>query len=246
MFKLNSSPIRVSSLQQEGELKVSRWLKHQVLLNDGEMSDLLLHLGPLSACIVSEPVSAHEMVMDGQYFLDKYREYSSLLQEGKIPDSRSFRKYFSMIWTKSTDVLYAMPVTGDRYLVKAIRPVIQLQMHHFYYSRVDRKYHSMVLGPNSISWGIQFSYPQLYQDPRDHSYAKVVDSDMFPNTRSFLALAKWMRANTVPACFVIDDQKTFVPMRLGKKCTKWIHRHPQLIANNIKIDIKNERRDDAD
>jgi len=227
--------LRISTPAQEGVLRVSKWLKHQVLLGAEEMESLFSTLSPFSIYVVSEVVSARNGLISHEEFLEKYAAYANTLKEGNIPDETSLRRYFSAIFTVTPDILYAMQAGPDKFLIKALKPVIQLQGHHFFFSRVDGKFHSMVLGKGSVTWGLQFSYPQIYQDPKDHSFSKVVDSSFFPNTALFTRLVKWLRSNTIPTPLLAEGKRTNVPIRIGKRCLEWIDRHPHLIAQDINV-----------
>ncbi|MBI2742673.1 MAG: hypothetical protein HYX48_02000 [Chlamydiales bacterium] len=228
-------PIQVSSPEKQGVMRVSKALKHQVLLDETEMRDLFSALSPFEIFRVSDPVVAEQMLIEHEGFLERYAEYIRSLKEGALPDETSLRPYFSSAFTVSREALYAMPVGKERYLIKTIKPVIQLQLHRFFVSAIDGRFHSMVLGKDSITWGIQFSYPQIYQDPQTHAYAKVVDSTEFPNTALFHKLVKWLRANTLPTPFVFQGKRTNAPIRMGRACLPWISQHPGLNAHDIQI-----------
>ena len=118
-------------------------------------------------------------------------------------------------------------------LLRIRGPVVQLRPHRFSYSAVDGKFRSMVMGTQTISWGVQFSYPQFCQLP-DASVHQVNDS--FPNTAVFKQLQRWVRHNTIPTPLKVDGTRTNVPIRLGKNCIPWIHRHPHLIQQNIIVE----------
>lgn len=169
------------------------------------------------------------------FFLEEYQNYVRALAEGKFPDEQQIRRLFSSAISKTEEALYAMEVGEGRYLVKPILPVVQLQLHHFLPSQIDGKYHSMVFGSSSISWGLQFSYPQIYQDPQTKIFAKVVDSDKFPNTAVFSSLSRWLRQHTVPTTFIWKGKKTATSMRLGKECFSWIAHHPGLLKEGIEV-----------
>ncbi len=231
---------RISSPKEEGVLQVSKWLKFQVLLEVQEMQDLLSILDPLYIAVVSEPVQQENAFIQPEEFLNIYSQYVQALKEGRIPDDKAMRRAFSSLWSKSLDVLYAMPVGREAYLVRAIRPTIQLQGHQFFYSKLDAKFHPMVLGKESISWGVQFAYPQLYQDPKSKKISKVVASEEFPNTPLFSQLTRWMRDHTLPTPFVVDGVRTNVPIRIGRQCLPWIQQHPQLQQQGIKVSLAGE------
>ncbi len=227
---------RLSTPQNEGVLRVSKWLKHQLLIDEEEMRDLIAHLGAFSFYCVSEPVEEAQARIAREAFLEQYGRYIDQLRRGELPDESLLRRYFSAIATASDDLLYAMDVGRNRFLIKALRPVVQFQGHQFFVSLIDGAFHPMVLGRESVSWGLQCSYPQIYQHPQSHSFARVVESGEFPNTALFSRLVKWLRKNTSPTPFTFLGKRTYVPMRLGKKCFAWINQHPQLIAKGIRVE----------
>ena len=225
--------LRLSSQKEEGQQRLSKWLKHAALLDEEEMTALFEELGPFQIFNVSVPVVAEKMEIARADFLRVYAHYVQALKVGRMPDEKEFKPYFSSIFTTETRILYAMPVANERFLIKAIKPVVQLQAHHFYYSDVDGKFHPMVLSDGSITWGIQFSYPQIYQSPNDSDFSRVNDS--FPNTALFQKIARWMRHHTVPTPFLVGEKQTNVPFRIGKKCFSWIDRHPGLNSIRVKL-----------
>ncbi len=229
-------PLQISSPKERGILQVSKWLKYQVLLDVVEMEALLKALtidAPLCIAIVSEVVSEQSGLVESSEFLKAYTSYVQALKKGEIPDQKESKRYFSAVFTSSLDSLYAMQVGPSKYLIKPIAPIIQLQAHHFFYSTLDLKFHPMVLSQESVTWGLQFSYPQIFQDPLKGTIAKV--GPECPNTALFEKLGRWMRNYTLPTPFVVNGKRTNSPIRLGKQCLSWIGRHPQLAKKEIGI-----------
>lgn len=237
LFEKSPFP-KLSAPEKEGVLRVSKWLKFQILLDEEEMRDLFVALGEVSIFLVSGVVSQETASLAIPEFLSMYGRYVQQLKSGKTPSHAEFKKVFSSIFTKTSDVLYAYAVGEDRYLIKALRPVIQLQAHDFFLSDVDGKYHPMVLSDESISWGLQISYPQIFQDPKSLDFSKVTVSEEFPNTALFVQLTRWLRRNSLPTPFVYKGSKTYVPMRIGKKCLSWIAHHPQLIKKKLEVSLE--------
>ena len=225
--------VRFSTPQAEGKLHVSKWLKYQALLDVSEMEDLFAHLEPFFIFLVSEAIEENKGCIEKAEFLHHYKLYIDAMKRGELLPESALRRYFSSIFTTTPDLLYAMPVAGGKYLIKALKPVLQLQLHHFFASKVDGKFHPMVLSDESITWGIQFSYPQIYQDPKTGEITKVASTPEFPNSFLFMKLVKWMRANTVPTPFIFQGVRTNSPIRIGKQCFDWIERHPGLISRGI-------------
>lgn len=228
-------PLKLSSPDKQGVMRASKWLKYQLLLDEIEMRSLFEALAPFEIFVVSEPVTSKTLMIEKEDFLQTYAAYVQALKSGHLPDERNLRRYFSAIFTESRDALYAMEVGSERYLIKTLKPVVQLQLHHFFVSTIDGKFHPMVLGQDSITWGIQFSYPQLFQSPTTYAYARVDNSPEFPNTELFHRLVKWQRANTLPTPFVFNGKRSNEPIRLGRKCLEWIEKHPGLLKHNVQV-----------
>lgn len=232
---LMNFPIRISSPKAEGILQVSKWTKVQILLDADEMRELLDGLGNVYFVAVSEPVK--EGVISASDFLEKYSDYIFLLKQGQIPPAEEFRRLFSCAMSTSLDCFYAIALSEGKFLIKPTRPVVQLQAHHFFYSNLDGKFHPMVLSPESISWGLQISYPQLFQDPHTRKVIKVVDSPDFPNSALFLKLLRWMRSFTLPTPFQVGAKRVNAPIRIGKQSLAWIKNHPQLKQRGIQVSL---------
>lgn len=232
---MNTLELRESTLQQEGVMRVSKYLSSQALLSPEEMEALMEALPRFHIVAGSGLVEKGAGLIHSKDFLEIYRCYIQDLKEGKIPDEKKYRERFSDMWTVSTDFLYSIPVEGERCIIRSNRPVLQLQAHSLAYSTADGKFRPMVLGKGSVSWGIQFSYPQMYQDPTTGSLHKVVKGEEFPNTDLFKQLQRWLRAHSLPTPFVVQGTQTNVPMRIGKQCLSWINQHPQLREKEIQV-----------
>ncbi|MBA3237214.1 MAG: hypothetical protein H0T62_02545 [Parachlamydiaceae bacterium] len=228
------SSLRIGS-GSELPLQASKWLEQQLLIDAPEMESLFSALGDFTIFKVGYVCKSDEGEVSKSDFLDQYNEYIECLKKGKIPEEQQFRSLFSSIFTVENDHLFQILVAGDRRIIRVEKPVLQLQVHHISYSTVDGKFRAMVFGKDSILWGIQFSYPQLYLEAGTKEVFSVVDSNKFPNTAFYRKLQLWVRQNTIPTPFHVMGNKINVPMRIGKLCLPWINNHPQLISNGIKV-----------
>lgn len=224
---MNLPQLRVSTLALEGAMQASKWLQSQVLLSGDEMETLFEALGSFYIYQIGSVLKRGEEWVPRQIFLDKYRDYVAALQQGQIPEDSLYSPFFSSVFTTTSEALYAISIGDDQQLIRISRPVIQLQAHRMDYSSADGKFRSMTYGTESILWGIQFSFPQLFQDNRSLEI-KQVSGLAFPNASLFQILQRWVRHHTVPTPFLVDGVKINVPMRLGKQCFSWINQHPQL------------------
>lgn len=199
-------------------MQVAKWLRVQALLSALEMRELFEMLNCGMYNVSSVQVDDQPICMES--FLDAYAVYAQGLQKGAItPD----KMYFSAALSK--EPLLAKQVGEGRYLFRADRPVIQLQHHTF--AVVDGKCKPMMLGKESVSWGLQFSFPQIAMDVDGICHKPLRTTE---NGKMFLQLQKWMRDLTTPTSFVINGEKKTFPIRLGKMCSEWIKCHPQIKA----------------
>lgn len=226
---------RISCARQEGLLQVSKWIKVQLLLDQQEIVDLLKKLEPFYLVAVSKPVKEQNSLLEQKDFLEAYSGYIQALKKGRVAQDTQFKEYFSCAMTRSKELFYAMPVSEERFLIKPILPVIQMQMHQFLFSATEKMFYPMVFGQKTVSWGMQFSYPQFYQDPKTKEIMRVIKKELFPNTELFALLMKWVRQFTIPTPFLVEEKRINATIRIGKKCMSWIHLHPQLHELGLKV-----------
>lgn len=212
-------------------MEASKWLEIQVLLSADEMETLFTHLNSALGTFhiyltgVVTPMGEGEVAQGD--FLAGYRRYSTALQSGQLPGEGEYRALFSSVFSLSPDQLSILKVRDDRQLRRLVKPAVQLQPHSMGYSQEDGKFYSMVYGPDSIVWGVQFSYPQLFLDPSSKEILKVIEGPAFPNTALFRHIQRWVRHHTIPTPMQTPGGPVNLPVRLGKECTSWINKHPQ-------------------
>lgn len=198
-------------------MEASKWLQIQALLDISEMESLFDEIGPIHLFQTGAVVAKGEL--SKEEFLNRYKSYINQLKDEKIPEAIG-----TLACTKSIESVSIIHFQNQQEIIKIIKPVIMIQANHIGYSPLEEKFRPMIIGKDSITWGLQFSYPQLFQEKGE--LFKVGEN--FPNTASFKKLQKWMRHMTIPTPFMVEEKKVNVPMRLGKECLSWINKHPQL------------------
>lgn len=210
-------------------MEASKWLEIQALLAPEEMETLFAHLntsvGPIHIYRTGTVTPVGEGEVSQGTFLETYQTYANALKQGLMPQTD--RTLFSSVLSLSPQMLTVMKIGEDRQLQKLVRPCVQLQNHSMGYSEEDGKFYSMVFGPESITWGLQFSYPQLFLDPVTKEICKVGETPDFPNTALFRHIQRWIRHNTIPTPMQTPRGSINLPVRLGKECLSWINHHPQ-------------------
>ncbi len=220
--------LRISTLEKEGIYQGSKFLKFQVLCDAEELALLFKEsftLFPLTGLCDGQPLAP-------SYFLAEYASWIEMIKEGKVPSDAELRKILACAMTADLDALWLQPVANGRFIVKIGKPVIQVQAHFFTYSPIDGVFRPMTMGSESVFWGLQFSFPQIYQDPKTMEFLEIEES---PNTELFRKVKHWVRDATRATPFVVGGEKVNATIRIGKNCFTWIKNHPQLAAKNLGI-----------
>lgn len=219
--------LRVSTVEQEGVYQAAKWLKFYALCDDADLVNLFERLGSFAIFPLTGVGEGKEL--SAKRFLDKYHSWIDGLKNGIVPEVQEIRSILAAAFVNDFDALWLQEVPGKGYLMKIKKPVIQVQAHWFSYSPVDRVFRPMSLGLRSVFWGLQFSYPQIYQDPTTMELKKVEKLSLFETIRY------WVRDRTRSTPFVVEGTRINTPIRLGKKCFSWINDHPELIAQGIVV-----------
>lgn len=216
-------------------LQASKWLDQQLLIDLDEMQALLSVLGDFEIFQVGMVCGVNEGMLSKEKFLSGYEAYLNCLKQGIIPEEKVFRPYFSSVFTTSRDHLFRILLDNNRHIIRVEKPVLQLQVNRIAYSQADGKFRGMVFGKESILWGVQISYPQLFQDTDTKEVFTVSDNSKFPNTSLYRKLQLFLRQHTIPTPFLVEGTRINVPMRLGRQCSAWINKHPQLVNSPIQV-----------
>lgn len=219
----------------EPTLQASKWLKTPALLEVDEMSHLFETLGHFNLYRTGAVVTEKEASVSQKDFLTFYAAYIESLKKSILPEPATYQPWFSLALSSTNESFFSVEVGNEKQLLRICHPIIQLQAHTLDYSPFDKKFRSMVFGSESITWGILFSYPQIYLDAITKDIINTKDQPNYPNSVLFHSLQKWMRQHTIPTPFITEGIKYNVPMRLGKQCISWINRHPQLITKGLQV-----------
>ncbi len=218
-------PFKVSSVEEEGLIHCSKWLRHAVLFTLEEWEDFITAIGnPMF--VVAAVVDRSSWKVSPTEFKDKYLLYLEHVRKETTLPSPAMRRFFNLMISPSVDDFYAVGVGADRFIIKPKLPIIQMQMYHAFISDLDRQIHPMVLHPKSFSFGMQFSYPQIYEDPVSHTFSKVLLDSQFPSSDVFKKMVQWFRTNTKPVSILLDGKTLHAPFRQGKSSN-------ELVAGNL-------------
>ena len=219
--------LKVSTKESEGLYQGSKWLKYQVLCEAEELGELFnalesFEIFPLTGFVEGKPI-------EKAFFLHEYGEWISGLKEGRVPTDAALRRCLAAVLTDDPEALWLQEIPGKGYLVKVAKPLIQVQAHSFSYSKEDGEFRPMSMGSESVFWGLQFSFPQVYQDGKTLEFRDDFALGLFAKLRF------WVREFTRATPFVVEGKRINSPIRVGKKTLSWVGNHPQLKQKGIGI-----------
>jgi len=199
-------------------MEASKWIAHRILLTVSELKELFDFLEPIKLYNISQVLSSPEFEIPIPEFIDKYALYLKRLENRDKNPTKDLRHYFSCAMSQSEND-FELKEINNKFMAKMISPAIQLRAHSYIITDDDRIV-SMATGSTSVSYGLQFSYPQLFRHPKTHEMVNVYNNSDYPNGDCFRKLASWVRKHTRPVKLTINDKVVIAPFRQGLlKCT---------------------------
>ena len=156
--------------------QASKWITVPLLCEADEMRALFEHLHDLVIVEISGLSSEGEEVVSREQFLTDYAAYVQKLKAGLQPDPSEVQAQFTKGLSASLDHFLKVKTDATHQLMRIVKPVIQLQPHWFSYSREEGKFRTTIFNLSSVTWGVQFSYPQLFSRSRDERGCTGVES----------------------------------------------------------------------
>ena len=227
--------ITLCTPEEQTPFLASKWQHIQFLISKSEMQDLLDALSPVHLFSSMGVGNLSEQVISPSSFLKVYGDYLDALTGSEHLQDSSFRFYFTLLLSQYEEAVQGVKLQENKTMIKPKLPLIQCQLHRFDYSKIDNKIRAHVFGTDTISWGLQASYPQFFQDPKTRVVYQAFDEKAFPNASLFHKFRRWIRAHTLPACFVKDGQRISSSMRIGKGCFSWISSHKDLQRKGLEV-----------
>lgn len=209
-------------------LKISKIIKIPIFLEPSEFKSFILYILEASPEAILFDTQKVLLCNEGLHpltdLIDSYYEYITALLRNEAYSSPLFSYALS-----ETDTIFAsLALSDNRQLIRTLKPPIQLQPHSFYYSAESQNFYSMVFGEQSLSFGVQISYPLLYQDPESGEAIEIQKAASFPNFALFQKIRFYIRHNTVPLSLAVEGKKMNLPIRVGKKALSLSARYFQL------------------
>lgn len=184
-------------------MNASRYHHIRLLITPEEMRGLFTALSPFKLINVSEVTKSPEV--DQEVFLKAYEAYFA----GNTDINRPL---FSCALTRDESAVMMKQVPDGRTMSRIVKPVVQMRAHS--YTVAAGKLLPMTFGNDAKAWGIQLSYPYLYEDMETGEVVDTLKSNT-TNNDLFKTLRVWVRDQTSPATFEIEGKQVKTPLRQG-------------------------------
>lgn len=187
-------------------LKASKFIHFPLLIEPSEMHAMLDALPPFSIYNIAEV--KEEVSITQADFLSDYEAYVEALKRGgRIP-------FVSGAFTMTEDAIEIKTVPDGRKLARPLLPIVQFRPYHF--TKGEGKIQPLTWGADTIAWGLQFSFPQIYAKK-----GNVEKSKESPNFPLFRALQQWVRHNTKPTPIAFGEKEIMTPIRTSPSALSW-------------------------
>lgn len=214
-----SKPLQIIESSDFKRPLFSKWQKIQVLLDPIEMENLLRYLSPLAILNISEVVPFDKTSLTIDTFMNKYQKYIDMLR-GKTPKQKISLTY---ALSQQIENFRAIAVGQKQYICRPLQPEVHMQTHEFLLDS-NGKILPQVFSKETISWGIQLSYPAIFQNAYTMEVIQATRTS-FNGWKVFSCIRNWIRTHTLPLPVHYQEKIIQLPIRLGKKAATWIQDH---------------------
>lgn len=200
----------------------SKWQKVQVLLDPIELERLLQDLSPLFILNTSGVVLREKISIEIDEFACLYKKYIAILR-GKIPKEKI---PLSFALSQRLENFCVVNLSSNKYICRMIQPDVQIQAYSFLLDESGKPL-LQVFSEESVPFGLQFSYPAIFQDGATSEVFSTT-KNTFSGWKLFSAIRSWIRNHTFPLPIRFQEKNIRLPIRLGRLAAFWITNHINL------------------
>lgn len=217
--------------------EVSRQQKIGFLYDTQDLKELLELFKDIYCIDLTRPGKPSDLIIAFSELLPSLENnVASLKKNQSVSLSSTDQRLLNSSLSSTTDAIAELKLADGRSLLRPTLPLIQINPLRLYYSQELASIKSQVYGSDTIAWGIQLSYPQLFKDQGSGDVISTLTPDSpLPNTALFKALQKWMRRNTKICTFKSGDMTISSNVRITPRALEWASSHPQLKEHNLHL-----------
>jgi len=216
---------------QNGPLyKSSKLQKVVFLLSPVELRSLFDHLeklGDLCFFRIGALLDSKNADTKIDSFISAYESFYKDLENGDSSSIKAASTHLSRSLSIDKNICIYDEAPGGKLIAKLTEPGVYVRICKVALSLELKKLHVGALGNEAFIFGLEVSYPQLVQKV-GHEVQNAL-TPPFKNGILFKQLRRFVRAQTMPAKFYINDEVLFSELRvapstnwiLDKMCLKW-------------------------
>ncbi|PCI94021.1 hypothetical protein COB11_04430 [Candidatus Aerophobetes bacterium] len=227
--------ISLSTVQEEGLLRASKHQRVQVLMEASELRELFFHLGDFYVVESAKVKDPEQQVITKEDYLKRYALYIDHLKTKLDSPEKDILSPLSVCFSKVLDCFYMIDVGNNKALIKQKAPSVFVQPFSFHYDSESASIFTGVHTKDRIFWGLEFSFPQMYQDPKTFDTIEILKDKQNPNTQLFKKLQSSLRKNTKPTSLNFSGVSKAFPFKLSQNSLAWVQDYPKLKQFNIQI-----------
>lgn len=233
--------IPISTVSEEGVYRASKYQRVQMLLEQEELEGLFNELNNFYILEYSKVLEQDNHIVSKEEFLLRYKTYLTALKTNPKNITRDLLSSLSVTFSKNLDVYYQVKINDQKTLIKLKAPAILVQPFTFHLDLENESVFTSVHTEERIFWGLEFSFPGVYQDGKTIDVIEIFKDLKSPNTTLFKTLQKYARRNTTPTSLLFKDSSKNFSFRLGKKCYRWINEYSKLHEHNLIVGERENR-----
>lgn len=197
----------------------SKWQKIEVLLDPVELERLLQYLSPLVILNTSGVIRREKISIQVDEFTCLYEKYIAMLQ-GKIQRDRICLSY---ALSQRLENFSVVKLSSNKYICRMVQPDVQIQAYSFLLDEAGKPL-SQVFSEEAIPFGLQFSYPAIFQDTQTMEVFSTTKNG-FAGWKLFSAIRSWIRSYTAPLPIRFQEKTIKLPIRTGRLAAAWLTSH---------------------
>lgn len=169
-------------------LQASRFLKHVVLLTPDTLTELINHLH-CEVCNISKVVEKRDFKEE---FLKAYAQYYAMLLKQEV-DVFSLRSLLTCALSLDFNAFNENILSVSRRIISVKSPVVYVRLMT-YQCLANNRVIPFALGKDVHTFGLVFSFPQLYRDPTSKENRNALKESR--NAALWKSITQWIRRET--------------------------------------------------
>ncbi len=212
----------------------SRWVSVGLLMSAEEWKTFFQAFPRLRLYKVAAVVMEGAEELPFEEFYSLVESFATEIQTKLDMDLSSYRIPFSCALSESKESFTIQALPSQRVLLKPKEPVIQLRPLSFSISS-EGKIQTKSWGKNHICWGIQMSYPQLFQDPATQNIIQALSEH--PHGVLFKKVLHWIRHHTKSVFLKGQEKSAAFSLKVGKESVYLLSKHEQCRKNGVEFTV---------